>query len=185
VPQKASFLVKAEIRSSYSPKSVSNYSRGCPSGLKQSSTSHAPARHSLLRPTRSNELQHPNAIAHSRPARLSAWWLWPDGQSGKAVGQCCGWVPNQRPKNGIYGYATDDIFYLEICLFNEICENGADLFNLDVGQPFRCRFSDARFNQLKHILLTPWEEPRDATKCSASHTCNEHRIPGLRKTKAG
>ena len=42
------------------------------------------------------------------------WWLFPDGRSGKPLDDCCGWVPSQKPSNGVYGYATDDIFYLEV-----------------------------------------------------------------------
>ena len=42
--------------------------------------------------------------------------LFPDEDNGKGLGQCEGWVPAQRPVGGIYGYATVDIFYLEVCL---------------------------------------------------------------------
>ena len=38
--------------------------------------------------------------------------LDPDGE--KPLGQCRGWVPRRKPAGGIYGYATDDIFYLEV-----------------------------------------------------------------------
>ena len=31
-------------------------------------------------------------------------------------------------------YATDDIFFLEVCMFNQICRNGEELWRLDVGQ---------------------------------------------------
>ena len=47
--------------------------------------------------------------------------LDPEGGTGKPLGQCKGWVPSQKPKGGVYGYATDDVFYLELCLFNEVC----------------------------------------------------------------
>ena len=56
---------------------------------------------------------------------------------------------------------TDDIYYLEICLINEICENGADVFKTDGGQAFRCKFSDTRFRALQeiprllHLLVLP------------------------------
>ena len=42
--------------------------------------------------------------------------LDPAGSTGKPLGQCRGWVPPQRPAAGIYGYATDDIFYLDVLL---------------------------------------------------------------------
>lgn len=40
--------------------------------------------------------------------------LRPDGRAGKALGQCQGWVPGKPPAGGLYGFATDDIFYLEV-----------------------------------------------------------------------
>lgn len=42
--------------------------------------------------------------------------LRPDGETGKPLGQCHGWVPDQAPEGGIYGFATDDVFYLEVCV---------------------------------------------------------------------
>ena len=33
---------------------------------------------------------------------------------------CSGWVPKKKPEGGIYGYATDDIFYLETCLYSQV-----------------------------------------------------------------
>ena len=40
--------------------------------------------------------------------------LRPDGATGKPLGQCHGWVPEEPPAGDIYGFATDDIFYLEV-----------------------------------------------------------------------
>jgi len=100
--------------------------------------------------------------------------LYPHGFTGKPIDSCCGWVPWNKPTGGVYGYATDDIFYLEVCLFHEICENGYDIFNLDVGTDFTCRFSERGFRELQRILLSPWEEPEDSTQCKKSHLCPEH-----------
>jgi len=36
------------------------------------------------------------------------------------LGVCSGWVPSKKPEGGIYGYATDDIFYLETCLYSQV-----------------------------------------------------------------
>jgi|EP00966_Prymnesium_polylepis_P230188 hypothetical protein len=48
-----------------------------------------------------------------------------DGTStgDKPLGQCRGWRP--AGAGGCNdGYATDDIYFLEVCLYNQICENG-------------------------------------------------------------
>ena len=37
------------------------------------------------------------------------------------LGQCRGWVPKDRGWGFVYGYATADIFYLEACLFSQMC----------------------------------------------------------------
>ncbi|KAL1524411.1 hypothetical protein AB1Y20_019306 [Prymnesium parvum] len=106
------------------------------------------------------------------------WWLWPGGESGKPVGDCCGWVPQNRPRSGSYGYATDDIYYLEICMYNEICDNGDDIFKLSTGEPFQCELSERRFHQLKDVLLEEWEEPPHSKRCAGSRDCPERAVSG-------
>jgi hypothetical protein len=51
--------------------------------------------------------------------------------------------------------ATDDIFFLEVCLFNQICSNGHELFRLQIGQHWQCHFDEERFDELKRILVEP------------------------------
>ena len=82
------------------------------------------------------------------------------------LGACTGWVPGTRPEGGFYGYATDDIFYLESCIFSQICANGDDLFKLKAGDPFICDFSAERFNELQKLLLSPSEPDPDAKVCT-------------------
>ena len=92
--------------------------------------------------------------------------LDPSGKDGhKPLGQCRGWVPPQKPKGGVYGYATDDIYFLEVCLYNQICENGAELFDIQQDQPFVCRFSETRFRELQEILMVAHEEPPGTKEC--------------------
>ena len=67
--------------------------------------------------------------------------------------------------SGIYGYATDDIFYLEVCLFNQICTNGAELFTLDEGQEWTCAFDPKLFRELQAIITVPPVFPEDAEEC--------------------
>jgi hypothetical protein len=73
-------------------------------------------------------------------------------RGNKPFGQCGGWTPTGEC-NG--GYATDDIYFLEICLLNQLCTNNHELFELEVGQFFVCQLDEARFWELKEILLTP------------------------------
>ena len=91
--------------------------------------------------------------------------LDPTGSTGKPLGQCRGWTPPKRPESGVFGYATDDIFYLEVCLFNQICANGAELFELRQDEDWQCQFSETRLRELQDILLAPSVEPPDAVKC--------------------
>jgi len=93
--------------------------------------------------------------------------LAPDGSTGKTLGRCKGWVPHDLPKGGIFGYATDDIFYLEVCLFNQLCKNGDDLFRLNQGDPFVCDLDPKRLRELEGILPAPREDDPYAERCEA------------------
>jgi hypothetical protein len=85
------------------------------------------------------------------------------------LGQCTGWVPSNPPSGGYYGYATDDIFFLEVCLYNEICENAASLWEVGRGEDWRCDFSQKRFRQLQALLLTPAQTPKPGTnRCTTA-----------------
>ena len=64
------------------------------------------------------------------------------------------------------GYSLPDIFHLEVCLFNQVCTNGAALFDLAVGEPFVCDFSPQRFAALAETLLGTPPEAR-YSGCSA------------------
>ena len=93
--------------------------------------------------------------------------LEPNGVE-RPVGKCAGWRPdgNDVPDGG-FGYANDDIFYLEACLFNQLCTNGADIFD-DVNWqkvPFRCDFSADRFHELERILSEPADLSVDPEEC--------------------
>lgn len=44
-----------------------------------------------------------------------------------------------------------------VCIFNQICSNGHELFNLREGQTWECQLSVPRFAQLQEMLLAePW-----------------------------
>ena len=67
--------------------------------------------------------------------------LRPAGGS-KPLSQCGGWRPADPPEGG-YGFANDDIFYLEVCVFAQICANGADIFGSFLAD-FVCECAPAR-----------------------------------------
>ena len=68
--------------------------------------------------------------------------LDPAGATGKPLGQCKGWVPSTPPTGGVYGFATDDIFFLEVCLFNELCYNGHELVSRAPPRTYTRQCSD-------------------------------------------
>ena len=91
--------------------------------------------------------------------------LDPTGQRGKPLGKCSGWLPPKPPEGGLYGYTSDDIFFLEVCLYNQLCSNSRDLFDLTVGDVFICNFSIDRFMELQELLLQSKEEPEEVVEC--------------------
>jgi len=134
--------------------------------------------------------QGSNTIRFARAPRT----LDPKGGTGKRLGACSGWVPGRVPYGGVYGYATDDIFYLEVCLFNQICTNGDELFRLNEGQDFVCELSVPRFRQLQRTLLKAPHEAPGTQQCvgrakGGMITCDDcwgvrddcSRLPGCSK----
>ena len=86
--------------------------------------------------------------------------LDPGPTSTKPFGQCRGWRDKAGSCEG--GYATDDIFFLEACLFNQICSNHDELWQLDAGTPWECHLSVDRFDELKGMLIAEpdWGAPQ-------------------------
>ena len=78
--------------------------------------------------------------------------LDPHPQGGRPVGTCGGWRPPNTGDCWRDGYATDSIFFLEACLFNQLCGNARELWLLEAGDPFVCDFSFARFEELQQLL---------------------------------
>jgi hypothetical protein len=52
-----------------------------------------------------------------------------------------------------FGYSSSDIFYLEVCIYSTICSNNVKLFELDVGETFRCELNPVGFDKLRGWLL--------------------------------
>jgi len=66
-------------------------------------------------------------------------------------GHCSGYT--NAPCNDWEGFANDDIFYLEVCLYSQVCSNSDELFRLEVGDKFVCEFSEEGFELLQQMLL--------------------------------
>ena len=66
-----------------------------------------------------------------------------------------------------YGYANDDIFFLESCLYSQVCTNSDELFALGVGEHWTCQFSEEAFRKLQEVLLdAPPLQSADARICT-------------------
>lgn len=77
------------------------------------------------------------------------------------------------------GYATDDIYFLEVCLFHQICSNGNELFSLRQGEKWQCELSVSRFAELQNMLLPDPSGPSHGTlpgagACEAWCECDRH-----------
>ena len=81
--------------------------------------------------------------------------LDPSPVGSKPFGRCSGFREPEHPElNGCdVGYATDDIFYLETCIYNQICDNHDELFRLRVGKPFHCQLNQTKYIEMQHWLL--------------------------------
>mmetsp|Transcript_3848 Transcript_3848/g.8094 ORF Transcript_3848/g.8094 Transcript_3848/m.8094 type:complete len:91 (+) Transcript_3848:2-274(+) len=49
-------------------------------------------------------------------------------------------------------YSVGDVFFAEICVLNQICTNGDELFHLDKGQPFNCHLSRSAYDSFAQNL---------------------------------
>jgi len=57
-----------------------------------------------------------------------------------------------RKKSCDYGFASDDVFFFEVCFLSLVCRNRDALFRVDAGEPFRCDFVPAKFHSLRGML---------------------------------
>ena len=78
--------------------------------------------------------------------------LHPGATSDKPFGQCRGWRDKTGCDSGTQ-FATDDIYFLEVCVFNQLCENNEELWQLDAGTPWQCILSETAFNELQEMLI--------------------------------
>ncbi|KAL1511554.1 hypothetical protein AB1Y20_006348 [Prymnesium parvum] len=91
----------------------------------------------------------------------------PISEGPHPFGKCSGF----KPKGCDFGYGTDDIYFLELCLYSFLCENHERLFELDVGEPFRCELSSERFDALKEIFLQGVADDNEAYRPDGKTRC--------------
>ena len=68
-------------------------------------------------------------------------------------GVCSGFTDRACDVRRGIGFANDDIYYLEVCLYSQICANGDALFGVKAGEVFFCEFSESGFRRLQAVLL--------------------------------
>ena len=68
-------------------------------------------------------------------------------------GTCSGYTdrPCQTPW---VGFANDDVYYLEVCLYAQICSNSDRLFKIKRGDSFICHLDGASFAELQDWLVS-------------------------------
>jgi len=74
----------------------------------------------------------------------------------RPFGQCSGWHPQQAPSgSSLFGYANDDIFYLEVCVLATICKNSDELFTMEANEMFVCDFTYEGLSELEELIRQP------------------------------
>lgn len=91
----------------------------------------------------------------------------PISEGPHPFGKCSGF----KPKGCDYGYGTDDIYFLEVCLFSFLCENGDDLFDLKVAAGFQCYLLPERLNELRQLLTMPLDTANQAYRSGGMSRC--------------
>lgn len=92
--------------------------------------------------------------------------LDPSPHSARPLGKCGGWRDFRTPGDSDClqtGFASDDVFFLEVCIYNEICSNGpSELFHLRAGQPWECELDARGLAKLRDMLLDEpdWGPPQ-------------------------
>jgi len=66
------------------------------------------------------------------------------------IGSCTGYHPAGC---GNRGYASSDIYYLEICMYSMLCKNRDELFDLQVGEEWECAMDPDGFQELQEWVL--------------------------------
>ena len=60
--------------------------------------------------------------------------------------------PPKRPGGRGVSFGDVDVYYLEVCIFAQVCSNGADIFGLVEGQIFNCQLDEALFGEFQAMI---------------------------------
>ena len=78
------------------------------------------------------------------PGALEPW------TGERPIGSCTGYQPAGC---GSQGYASSDIFYLEVCILSAMCRNRHELFLLPAGKRWACDLDYGGFSRLQDQVL--------------------------------
>jgi hypothetical protein len=71
-------------------------------------------------------------------------------EGARPIGSCTGYHPAGC---GEVGYASSDIFYLEVCVYSLMCRNRHELFELQVGETWQCEMEWHGFQRLRDLAI--------------------------------
>ena len=75
------------------------------------------------------------------------------GHGNPALGSCP--PDGYHPQGCETGFASSDIFFLEVCFYSMMCRNREDFFNLQPWQDFYCQMDWEGFEKMRNYLLKP------------------------------
>ena len=85
----------------------------------------------------------------------------PKDLRGDGIGGCQGYAP-RGCRRWDDGYASLDVFYMETCLFSQICRNRDSLWSVGAGQDWRCELDHEGWEQLRRWLVLEGMPPHGA-----------------------
>jgi len=68
----------------------------------------------------------------------------------KPLGACEGYMPKGC---GNQGYASSDIFYMEACIYDQVCSNRESFWQLQPGEDWQCQMDYEGFEQFRDWVL--------------------------------
>ena len=92
--------------------------------------------------------QNTRVIEFARAPKAVSMSGWP------RFGTCSGYTNAACDVQHGVGFANDDIYYLEACLFSQVCSNNEELFAVEKGQDFICEVNKAGIIELQGWLTT-------------------------------
>ena len=72
-------------------------------------------------------------------------------QGNPALGSCTGY----HPEGCRDGFASSDIFFLEVCFYSMMCANRDELFSVQPGQDWQCAMDWRGFEKMRKLILYP------------------------------